>query len=175
MNLDEILECVFDQLNVTTIIAVAGFCISLWTSISSWMAKRKNLRFAIYFARAAQDTVYFRLGVENLSQLPIAISRVQIKIGDAWFDCTPLPTIVQEHVRRSGKEIISRETVYSSALPIDLGPLGAFKGVLLFEGLPTLPEKRETVVNLRVSTNRGKAFETLVPLLSGWDYHSGNN
>lgn len=175
MNLDEILECVFDQLNVTTIIAAAGFCISLWTSISSWMAKRKNLRFAIYFARAAQDTVYFRLGVENLSQLPIAISRVQIKIGDAWFDCTPLPTIVQEHVRRSGKEIISRETVYSSALPIDLGPLGAFKGVLLFEGLPTLPGKSEKAVNLRVSTNRGKAFETSVPLLSGWDYHSGNN
>lgn len=174
MNIDRISEYLFDQLNVTTVIAVAGFCISLWTSLSSWVAKRKHLRFTIYFARAVQDTVYFRFGAENLSQLPIAISRVQIKVGDCWFDCTPLPTFVQEHVRRSGKEIISRETVYSSALPIDLGPLGAFKGVLLFEGLPTLPEKRETVVTLRVSTNRGKAFETLVPLLSGWDYHDGS-
>ena len=174
MNFDRISEWLFDQLNVTTVIAVAGFCLSLWTSISSWVTKRKNLRFTIYFARAAQDTVYFRLGVENLSQLPIAISRVQIKIGGAWFDCTPLPTIVQEHVRQSGKEIISRETVYSYALPIDLGPLGAFKGVLLFQWLPCLPERSETVVNLRVSTNRGRAFETSAPLLSGWDYHSGN-
>ena len=169
-----ILSWLSSQLNITTVIAVAGFVISLCTAISSWAAKRRRLRFAIYSARGAKDTVYFRLGVENLSQLPVAISRVQIKINGAWFDCTPLPAIVQEHVRRSGKDIISRETVYSSALPIDLGPLGAFKGTLLFEGLPCLPEKSETVVTLRVSTNRGRAFEISAPLLAGWDYHSGN-
>ena len=60
-------------------------------------------------------------------------------------------------------------------MPIALDALGAFNGTILFEGLPTLPEKSEKTVNLRVSTNRGRAFEISVPLLSGWDYHSGNN
>lgn len=82
--------------------------------------------------------------------------------------------MVQEHIHRVRGEIVSKETVYSSPLPITLNALGAFNGTILFEGLPTLPEKSEEAVNLRVSTNRGKAFETSIPLLSGWDYHSSN-
>lgn len=175
MFFNTVLSWLSSQLNITTVIAVAGFVISLCTAISTWAAKRRRLRFAIYFARGAEDTMYFRFGVENLSQLPIAISRVQIKVNGKWFDCTPLPTMVQEHIHRVRGEIVSKKTVCSSPLPITLNALGAFNGTILFEGLPTLPEKSAEAVNLRVSTNRGRAFEISVPLLSGWDYHSGNN
>lgn len=163
-----------DQLNITTVIAVAGFCLSICNAISAWAAKRKRLRFAVYFARGAMDTAYFKFGVENLSQLPIAISRVEINIRGSWFDCTPLPTMVEQHIRRSGKTVLSEETIYSSALPFDIGPLGAFKGTLLFECLPALPKKSDKAVTFRVSTNRGRAIEISVPLLSGWDFHDGN-
>lgn len=175
MFFNTVLSWLSSQLNITTVIAVAGFVISLCTAISTWAAKRRRLRFAIYFARGAEDTMYFRFGIENLSQLPIAISRVQIKVGNEWFDCTPLSTMVQRHIHRVGDKIVSKETMYSSPMPIALDALGAFNGTILFEGLPTLPEKSEKTVNLRVSTNRGRAFEISVPLLSGWDYHSGNN
>ena len=167
------LKWLTDQLNITTLIAMAGFALSVFNTISSWMKNRKRLRFTVYFACGAKDTVYFKFGVENLSQLPITISRVQIKVRESWFDCTALPTMVEKTTRCSGKTILSEETVYSSALPFDIGPLSAFKGTLLFEELPVPPEMPEKVVTFRVSTNRGRAFEISVPLLSGWDNHNG--
>ena len=156
-----------DQNNVTFLIAVLSFFLSSASWIYTWIKRRKRLKFTIQEARARDDVLFFFLQIENESELPIAITRIQVLIDGKFIDCTAIPEFVYGLSHRSGDELVASKDFFSMQMPIELNPLGAVSGFVLFEGLQTSLPPSATQVIFRISTNRGKAEKIELPLFRG--------
>ncbi len=153
-----------NQLNITTFISIVGLLISLFTLAQSILAKRKRLRIRVLSMDKFKDTMFVTIAIENLSQLPIAVTNIAYISKSHKSYCTPIPTFILENTRKRGDTILENKTYYSSRIPVAIPSLGAFSGVVLFEHLPELPENPPTALTFEVSTNRGKAFQRTVEL-----------
>ena len=156
-----------DQNNVTFLIAVVSFALSSGSWIQTWIKRRKRLKFTIQEARARDDVLFFFLQIENESELPIAITRIQVLVDGNFIDCTAIPEFVYGFSHRSGDELVASKDFFSMQMPIELNPLGAVSGFVLFEGLQTSLPPSATQVIFRISTNRGKAEKIELPLCRG--------
>lgn len=146
------------------VIGIAGFVLSVATWVYTLVKDRSRIRITVYEWRGLGDTAFFLVCFENLSRLPIAITRVSLLMNGAKCDCEPVPKLVRERSRTIGDSVVERNQEYSVELPIDLAPLSACSGILLFEGLPHIPASTATHVIFRVHTNRGRPKEYEVPL-----------
>ena len=158
------MENFIKQLNLTTIISVLGLFISLATLAYNLLTKRKRLSIRIFSIDADKDIMFITMAIENLSQLPIAITNIKYVSEHEKKSCTPIPTLVFESTKKCGTVVIEHRSVYSEKLPIQISPLGAFSGVILFEHLQELPKNPPTSLTVEVSTNRGKAFQKTIAL-----------
>ncbi len=156
-----------DQLNLTTVIAIAGLVISSATAIHGLLSKRKNIRVRVLSLDAYKDTMFLTLSFENLSQLPIAITNIQYIGKSGNFNCTPIPTKTSEIATSRGDQVLEHRTTYSERVPIQLTSLGAFSGIILFEKLPEIPETNAKSLSFQIYTNRGKAIQKTLELPEG--------
>lgn len=154
--------------NITFVIAVAGFLMSLATWVKDFVSQRKNLAGRILGIKSYANVTYMDLALENRSRLPIAITHFRLLLGEKIFDCAPLPTLVSAKEQRRGNELVKRTEEYSTALPIQLLSLGATNCLVLFERLPVLPPNDATHLTLLIGTNRGKEVRMTLPLPEGW-------
>ena len=77
---------------------------------------------------------------------------------------------MSEHTRKKGHDVIERITKRSVQLPIQISGLGANESIILFENLKESLSSDATNLTIRVSTNRGRPFEMILPLLEDWIY-----
>ena len=154
----------FTKENITFVIAVAGFAISLFNLAH----RRKSIIARILKLRCNDEILYSYIAFENHSELPIAITRIALEIDGNFYDATPIPKRIITRTRRIGKEIISRHEEYSTAIPMQLPSLGATTFLVVFEHLPTYPVADPTQVTLLTGTNRGKALKMSLELPPAW-------
>lgn len=150
---------------ICDLVAIAGFILSIINLVLTLKQNRKKLNIRLGDSGVGETTrrgVAFEIhySIENLSQLPIAITRIQIQAAGKLYDCERLPFVVEEATRRSGKEIIDRTVFKSVTLPINLPALGADSGFLVFLVPPDTLSKHDKDLILRICTNRGKAIQT---------------
>lgn len=153
--------------NVTFLIAVAGFCLSIVTFVQNMSANRKRLKISLSSIGYAQDIMCVRLSIENRSQLPVSITDIVYRTDKTRYHCSPDPKLLCQFEKRRNGVIISQESTYSSELPIHLPALGAFNDLLLFEGLKTLPENSSKRLTFEISTNRGRTLRRKLELPEG--------
>ena len=153
------------QLNVTTIIAFAGFVISCIAAIHQITCERKNIRIKIFSYDADRDFMYLTMSFENLSRLPISITDIRY-VNEREFSCIPIPVKICEEETRCGNEITERKITYSEKMPIQLEPLGAISGIILFEELPVSLKTDPKFLTFSICTNRGKAIQKTIELSS---------
>lgn len=154
--------------NITLIIAVLGFVMSLITWVKNSVMQRKKLIGKVLGIKSYADVTFIHLLLENKSILPISVTWIALKCNDESYPCTPLPVLVFENIRKSGSEIVEIKREYSTPIPITIGELGAVNALVLFENLRQLPPNDATHLNLQVCTNRGKPIEMSLLLPEDW-------
>jgi len=153
-----------NQENITFLIAVLGFLMSLGSWVYTGLMRRKKLRFKVHAWQQTDDVFYIFLQIENFSELPISITRIQAFISGEPKDCTAIPTFVYGYRKLNDTDQIASKEFFSMQMPIELNPLGSVSGFVLFEGLPEAQRTISTPVRLQISTNRGAAMKIELPL-----------
>ena len=145
--------------------AIAGFLLSVLNLILTLRQNHKklNIRFGdsgdgVTTSRGTVFKIHY--SIENMSRLPIAITRIRIQAAGKLYDCERLPYVIEESTRRVGKEIIDRTVLKSATLPINLPALGAESGFLVFLVPPNTLSEHDKDLIFQICTNRGKAIQT---------------
>ena len=154
----------------TFVIAVASLFLSILIWIKDLVSQRRKLLGRILVIESYADCIFFDLLLENRSRLPIAITQIELFINGKYNLCSQIPKIVSEHTRKKGHDVIERITKRSVQLPIQISGLGANESIILFENLKESLSIDATNLTIRVSTNRGRPFEMILPLPEDWIY-----
>ena len=163
----ETLRVIAGESNRQTILFVISglaFVMSLSNWIHTWVTQRKKLRISISQYQGNVKCNLFYLAIENLSRLPIAISRIILIVDGKEYECTAVPKKAVEVVSKTGGVENSRRIYESLAMPISLTSLGSAHGYIPFEENQQVFPPPPTVVTFRVYTNRGGSILLKVPL-----------
>lgn len=144
--------------------AIAGFLLSIFNLIFMIKQNQKKLRVRfgdIGITNLTGHKSVFKVlySFENLSQLPISITRVQIQVEGTLYDCERLPFVVEESVRKVNNEVVDRTVLKSVSLPVNLPALGAESGYLAFVIPRDILSRNDKDLIFRICTNRGKATQ----------------
>lgn len=151
----------FTKENISFLLGVFGSFGTLYTLF----AQRKNISLSIQSYSYKNKSLLMFVSFTNRSRLPISILNISVIQDNVCYPCVYIPTVVCEHTRRSGKEIISHREEFSVRFPISLASLAGSSGYLYFDKLPeNYPDDAKTLT-VQVSTNRGRAkkMKLLVP------------
>lgn len=156
MNLERITELIlafFTRENITFLLGVFGSLGTLYTLF----AQRKNISLSIQNYSYKNKSLLMFVSFTNHSRLPISILNISIIQDNVCYPCVYIPTVVCEHTRRSGNEVISYREEFSIHFPISLASLAGSSGYLYFDKLPDSYPDDATTLTVEVSTNRGRA------------------
>ena len=154
----------FTKENVTFIIAVAGFGISLFNLAH----RRKSISARIVKCHTNPQITSIYIAFSNNSELPISITRISLELNGRYYDATDIPRLITTRTRTIGREVVRRQEIFSTAIPFQIGSLGATTCLAAFERLPTELAADSTQVTLLVGTNRGKALKMSLELPQAW-------
>ncbi len=154
---------------IVDIIGIVGFLISLINVIYCIICNRKKLVFNFgnygvesHIKNQKLFIIYYR--VDNLSQKPISITRIQLSINDSLFESEPRPHKAEEQFWSKGDRVYHEIITDTKVLPINLDSLASESGYIAFaipQDISLTPEKSLT---FRICTNRGRAFQkTFLP------------
>lgn len=154
--------------NITFVISIAGFVISLINSLYLYVNHRKRLivKFGPYGIRKhvdGEELVLIHYTFCNASQLPIAITRIQLFVANALYDSAFRKFQAEKSVYSVNNCVVCDTSTTTDILPINLCSLGAKSGILGFLLPQDILPKSEKELTFRVCTNRGRAVQkTLV-------------
>lgn len=147
------------------ITGILGFIISLINLAYFFVIRniKLNIRFGAVRLKVKQHPKHNELDVyfsfENKSQLPISITRVQLVINDRLYDCIRMPVKIEQVIYSEHNEVYDRDTLKSSIIPINLSPLAAESGFLVFHIPKDTLLDYDKALSFRICTNRGKAVQ----------------
>lgn len=157
-----------NQQNITFVIAVLSFFLSLSSWVRDYYVHRQKLKFEITGIKSYADVTFIYLIVTNCSRSPVSITQIALLMDDAKYACASNPVLVAEHTRSCGGEVYERRMEYSTAMPIQIDGLGSTSALVLFENLKRLPPDDARFLNFSVRTNRGKPIQTKLQLPVAW-------
>lgn len=153
----------------SVITSVLALIFSLYGIISAQIEKHKNLWIRIdgVFPQHCPierngrivDTIMVRYMIFNKSQMPIAITRMQLIAGEEKQDAEPRQLLVEHFTHRQNDKTYAEVIVKSDVLPIHLDCLGAASGYLAFLIPPDILSDHETTATFEICTNRGRAIQ----------------
>jgi hypothetical protein len=149
---------------VTLIISGLAFIMSLSSWIHILVTQRRKIRISFLDYSGIEDTHTFYVSFENLSRLPVSISRIFMLADDKPFECTRVPIKVLTLTHKSSNNIVGQKNFYSLDIPISIPSLGAVSGYVAFEHCPKKIPDPPTVLTFLVHANRGRPFELSIPL-----------
>lgn len=155
------LEELFSYANILSTIAIV---LSVGQLLYDWHHRRKKIRIRILRYLKIKETHLFYLSFENMSTLPICISRIQLDINNLLYDCAAVPQFAHRHRLTSGKEVTFDEIDKTLPLPICLSELGGLYGYVVFDKCPQDLPTPPTQVTFRFCTNRGNPVVLSVQL-----------
>ncbi len=154
---------------ISSILGFLGFVISLINFIYFFIIRKRNITLCFnclgvqkYLNNKNKLFIHYRF--DNNSQLDIAITRIQIKVKNEFIDCNIQSLLAEETVRRVGKKVIDKQTIYTDTLPINLAPLASQSGFLSFLIPQDTVSNNETNLTLKICTNRGKVIQNTFSL-----------
>lgn len=118
--------------NLTRIIAIVGFLISIYNLMSGIASQRQNFDIRVYRIKSYRDVTFLHVGIENKSRLSVAITQMILMHGEEKIPCTAVPTLVRTKTLREGKDIVDIKQTFSSPLPITISGLSAQSALVLF-------------------------------------------
>lgn len=145
---------------LTTVIAIAGFVLSLFQFIHSLWSKRTNISVSLetLCTLNAENEQSIKLGLifQNNSSSPIIITRVSLLLNHrASYSCVLTHRWVAEryYPKCNETDIPITERIFSADFPISLQPSQGTFEVVLFD-VPSDIELDDDFVTLKIITNK---------------------
>lgn len=156
---------------ISGILGILGFILSVGQIIYSILKRRRKMIFCLTNDLRLNDKSYNKnylhmpYRVDNLSSLPIALTRVRFIIGKENFDAH----FISMHAFSSIEEDSNGDTIFDEAvgtdtLPVNLDPNYSHGGVLIFQIPKEIYLNLEAPLNLEISTSHGKTVEISLKL-----------
>ena len=144
--------------NITFALSVFGSVGALYTFINSCLIMRKHLKITISDIAYNQtvESLVLSLAFENRSQLPIAVTSIQMKIGKTTIDSVKYPAFVGEYFHKHGQEVVDKIFEYNIKLPLDINQLSASSGCVLFDIAQEELENLSTPLTILIYSTRGR-------------------
>ena len=118
----------FSKENITFLIAVIGFFLSVLNFIKNIMENRFKLKLEFKSAgiqnKFPNNPIYFEMLMENCSRLPVSIARIFLKIGSEQFEFDWKEHEIYCDKVIQNQKIVTTKTHYSSTLPHTIEGLG---------------------------------------------------
>ena len=141
--------------NITLLIAVVGLLLSLWNFFKDLWENRSKVRLVFKSCSITKlhgFDLLFGFSFENLSRLPIAVSRIFLKSNDELFEFEWLPHWIFKQGIEGNNNVI-----YSEKIPNSIEGLGLWGGYF-FLSLPKNFNKSDLIGaynKIIIHTNRG--------------------
>ena len=147
------------------IIAILALIISIINLIIYFINNKKKIEINLNtyrFTKLPKGYFYiFNVQIVNKSRTPIAIKGVNCNGSDN----PPIPYLVKENTRKSGKEILSYEKYMTMEFPVNLNSLEGKSGYLEFKSdvelkledlMFSIYTNRGTIENLHLNIDKAK-------------------
>ena len=158
MSKDQIILIAKEQ--ITLIIAILSFMLSLYNFFYSLLINRSNLKL-IYKSHSCcnltpEYPIIFNLVFENKSRLDISISRLFLKVNESTYEFDSETNWIGEKTNRTGNKITDKITLYSLEIPQTISGLGAIGGYFWVGTYKKIEFNKSDQVTIIAYTNRGK-------------------
>ncbi len=149
-------------------ISSLAFMMSAITWIQKFIESRKSLTMKAHAYDKRFKWHLVKVTIENRSNAPITITSISVNTPTGKLPCLVDSRRHASTTRQNGNVVEYHIDHMSMAFPIQLGPLGATLGVLIFDDVEQAIEPSSKLWSLTLSTTRG-GLDTLlsidVPLL----------
>lgn len=151
-------------MNLSQLLGIAGFVISLINLIYFFITHRKRL--ICYFGDYGiqphiKDTqlllIHYR--IDNASQLPISVTRIRIVLNGSKYDCSTRKLLAEEQSYKKNAECLYEDVSTTDVLPVNLGSLASHSGFLGFVIPQDMKLENDKCLTFEICTNRGKAIQ----------------
>ena len=147
---------------ITLIIAVSAFLLSLGSWIHALVTQRVALTMRIMgYYSVMEETVFF-MEIENNSRLSIAVT--QIIINPKSENAKSCNLLSKPLFSYKNDQMAEANIMYSLAPPINIMPLGAVSGFIVFKEKKSFLLADAKQVNFLIYTNRGKKIDMSLEL-----------
>lgn len=152
----KVIEWISDRSNITFLIAVVGFAISIYNFISAIIQNRTRINvdvahvFRIENAQRCIDIV--NLKVLNLSKNPVVLSRITVENDLHSGSLGTYRREVFSKTRRTGGQITDRKVWFSDQLPIKIEGNGCVNLLLVADKeMPLFAKGKKNIINLHTA------------------------
>ena len=141
--------------NITLLLAVLGSLGTLISWIYIYICNKKSVKIHLLLYKKGELGCLCYMSFENLSRLPISITRIQIEENENYYDCQMIPDIALTSSRSQNGEIYHRKVDYTEQIPINIAPLSSRSGYVYFPLHKFSCENPPIPLSFQVNTNRG--------------------
>ncbi len=150
---------------ITFIIAVISFMLSVYNFLYSLFINRSNLKITYkshtFCSHLPESPIIFNLVLLNKSRLDISISRLFLKVNDCTYEFDSEPNWVGEKTQRTGNKITDKITLHSLEIPQTISGLGAVGGYFWVNTSNNFKFNKSDQITIIAHTNRGKFKYTI--------------
>lgn len=140
---------------ISIILSVIGLLGGLSSWIYIWLGNKPKFKCVILSKKVTPEGLLLYVSFSNESRLPIALTKIDLIVGNSRVTCVQFPEKVFEIIQKTKDVITHKEKHFSMQIPINISGLSATSGFVYFRfGLNTVPPI-SNVLTLEVSTNRG--------------------
>ncbi len=153
---------------ITGLSAIFGLIISVINFFVLQRERMMNLTIRFENVSAKQTGTFytgeemrvakFSYHLSNYSQLPVAITRIEVFINGKNYDTEPRSYLIEHSDYKTNGKTITEERITNDILPIQLNALGAKSGYVVF----LIPKNEisgdESTFTFRICTNRSKPY-----------------
>lgn len=149
---------------ISGILGILGFILSVGQIIYLIIKRRRKMIFCLSNdLRFDKNQLHMYYRVDNLSSLPIALTRIRLIIGKEKFDAHFISirafSCSEELLIEDTRAPIFNKAVGTDILPVNLDPNYSHGGVLAFQLPKEIQLNLEAPLNLEISTSRGKTVK----------------
>lgn len=143
--------------NITLALSIFGTLGSLFTLISAFLTKRKNLKISINSATYKSEfgSLAIIFCFENRSRLPIAVTSISTE-SNVDIKLNPHPNYVGNIKYKEDNEIVHRHFEFDLKFPVDIAQLSACSGFVLFDIPQDVLQNLSTPLSFQVHSTRGQ-------------------
>lgn len=153
---------------LTTVIAIAGFVLSLFQFIHSLWSKRTNISVSLETLRTLnvenEQSIKLGLILQNNSSSAIIITRISLLLGHCRtsYPCVLTHRWVAEryHPKYNETDIPITERIFSADFPISLQPSQGIFEIVLFD-IPANVKLSNDFIALKIITNKRNKIRVL--------------
>lgn len=153
----------FTKENITFLIAIIGFLLSLYNFFRELLHNRMNLHIVYKnHCVSAHDHcgVTISLSIENKTKIPISISRAFLNIDETSLEFYWIPQLIFRSTHSINKAVYDEVNVHSIALPVHIEGYGVIGGFFFCKSSVPINSEKLLSAKTSITIHSNKGIKT---------------